>query len=209
MAEHIETKIIGLTGSIGMGKTTVASMFAEAGIPVQDADAVVHELLGTGGDAVAPLSKLFPTAINNDGNGDYINRKIMGDIVFHDSAKLKQLESILYPMIHQKRDDFIAQNRAKNMPAVVLDIPLLFENNLEKQCDMVCVVMADQQVRDARVLQRPNMTVEKLANIVAKQMDDAIKIAKADCVIRTDCDLETTRNQVLNIIGEFKVDSHA
>lgn len=195
------TKIIGLTGSIGMGKTTVAGMFRDAGIPVQDADAAVHALLSVGGEAVEPLSQIFPTAIDNDGQGDYINRKIMGDMVFHDLDKLKKLESILYPLVHQKRDVFIEENRAKNAPAVVLDIPLLFENNIEKQCDIVCVVMADPSVRDARVLARPHMTQEKLANIVAKQMDDAIKLKKADKIIRTDCPMEDTRGQVLDIIA--------
>ena len=198
------TKIIGLTGSIGMGKTTVSQMFADAGIPVQDADAVVHDLLFVGGDGVEPLSTVFPTAFKNRGDGDYIDRKIMGDIVFHDYDKLKQLESILYPLVHQKRDIFINHHRAQNAPAVVLDIPLLFENNIEKQCDIVCVVMADKAVRDARVLARPNMTPEKLSNIVAKQMDDAIKMAKADFIIRTDCDLSDTRKQVLDIIATIK-----
>ena len=202
------TKIIGLTGSIGMGKTTVAKMFTDANIPVQNADAVVHDLLSIGGDGVEPLSSVFPTAIKNDGGGDYIDRKIMGDIVFHDYDKLKQLESILYPLVHQKRDDFMQHHRAQNAPAVVLDIPLLFENNIEKQCDMVCVVIADKQVRDARVLSRPHMTAEKLANIVAKQMDDAIKIAKADFIIRTDCDIADTRQQVLDIINTINKPIH-
>ena len=197
-------KIIGLTGSIGMGKTTVAEMFANAGIPTQNADGVVHDLLTVGGDAVEPISTIFPTALGTDNNGErYIDRKIMGDMVFHDGEKLKQLESILYPLVHQKRDIFISENRAKNTPAVLLDIPLLFENNIDKQCDVVCVVMAEHSVRDARVLKRPHMTQEKLTNIVAKQMDDAIKIAKADYIIRTDCDLSETKQQVVDIIANL------
>ena len=203
------TKIIGLTGSIGMGKTTVAKMFAHAGIPVQNADAVVHDLLSAGGDGVEPLSAIFPTAFKKGGDGHYIDRKIIGDIVFHDFEKLKQLESILYPLVHQKRDVFIAENGTKNIPAVVLDVPLLFENNIEKQCDIVCVVMAEKSVRDARVLSRPNMTPEKLANIVAKQMDDDIKMAKADFIIRTDCDLASTQAQVLDIIRNLQQDKNS
>ena len=192
------TIIIGLTGSIGMGKTTVSKMFLDLGIPVQDADAVVHDLLTVHGDAVIPVSKLFPNSVKNDGYGDYIDRKIIGNSVFDDDHKLKQLEAILHPLVQKKRDSFIMEH--KNAPAVVLDIPLLFENGIETMCDFVCVVIADTTVRDSRVLKRSNMTPEKLSNIIAKQMDDDIKLVKSDYVIRTDCDLDETQQQVQTII---------
>lgn len=197
--------IIGLTGSIGMGKSTVSRMFRTHGIPVQDADAVVHDLLMSGGAGVAPVAKVFPDALMKDPknlNFGTIDRPTLGKLVFADSEKLAQLETILHPLIEQQRHDFINHQHQKGVEMVVLDIPLLLEKKIP--CDFVCVCYADPAVRDKRVLQRPHMTPEKLAAIVAKQMPDNEKKERAHKIIRTDCSLKETEQSVIEIINKFR-----
>lgn len=197
--------IIGLTGSIGMGKSTVAGLFHKNGIPVQDADAQVHVLLSAGGDGVKPVSDNFPNCVVTDKqNPNYggIDRQKLGKMVFGNPEKLALLESIIHPLVEQKRHDFIAHHKQKGDTMVVLDIPLLLEKNIS--CDSVCVCYADPVVRDNRVLQRPTMTMEKLSAILAKQMDDKTKKSRADYVIKTDCSIDETEKQVIDIINKIK-----
>lgn len=186
------THVLGLTGSIGMGKTTVANLFKTNGIPVQDADAVVHELLAQNGAGVALVAQAFPDTLIKGA----IHRPTLGKMVFGNPEKLAQLETILHPLVAQQRDIFLAQNQTA--PLVVLDIPLLLEKDIV--CDSVCVCMADPKIRNERVLNRPNMTPEKLANIIKTQMPDDEKIDKANYIIRTDCPITETEKQVENLI---------
>ena len=175
-------KILGLTGSVGMGKTTAARMLRRLGVPVHDADAEVHHLLGPGGAGVAPVAKAFPDAKASKGA---INRTALGRIVFADPAALNRLERILHPLVRKAERQFLAKARRQRQALVVLDIPLLFETGGEKRCDAVIVVSAPKAIQHARVLARPGMTRAKLAGIEARQMPDAEKRRRADIVIDT------------------------
>ncbi|MBA3669949.1 MAG: dephospho-CoA kinase [Sphingomonas sp.] len=186
---------IALTGSIGMGKSTVADMFAKAGIPVFDADAEVRRMQGPGGSLVAAIGAAFPAALV-DGQ---LDRDRLAAIVLADPAKLAMLESIVHPAVALARDEFIGRNRAS--PALLFDIPLLFETGGERQFDKVVVVSAPAEVQRQRVLERPGMTEAKLASILARQRPDADKQARADFVIDTATDLSTTEDQVEDIIA--------
>lgn len=173
--------VIGLTGSIGMGKTTVAAMFRALGIPVHDSDAVVHRLLGRNGRAVAAVAREFP-AVVKDGT---VDRRALGSIVFVDKRALTRLESILHPMVREHQQRFLADARRRRKPLVVLDIPLLFETGGERRCDLVVVASAPPFVQSSRVLRRPGMTAEKYARILANQVPDARKRRLADFVVPT------------------------
>lgn len=186
---------IALTGSIGMGKSTVADMFARAGIPVFDADSEVRRMQGPGGSLVAAIGAAFPAALV-DGQ---LDRERLAAIVLTDPAKLAELESIVHPAVALAREEFIARNRAS--PALLFDIPLLFETGGERQFDKVIVVSAPAEVQRQRVLDRPGMTVAKLAAILARQLPDADKQARADFVIDTATHLSTTEDQVEDIIA--------
>ena len=186
---------IALTGSIGMGKSTVADMFAKAGIPVFDADAEVRRMQGPGGSLVAAIGAAFPAALV-DGQ---LDRDRLAAIVLADPAKLAMLESIVHPAVALARDEFIGRNRAS--PALLFDIPLLFETAGERQFDKVVVVSAPAEVQRQRVLERPGMTEAKLAWILARQLPDADKQARADFVIDTATHLSTTEDQVEDIIA--------
>jgi len=175
-------KILCLTGSVGMGKTTAARMLRRLGVPVHDADAEVHRLLGPGGAAVAPVARAFPDVRSSNGA---INRAALGRIVFADPAALKRLEKILHPLVRKAERQFLAKARRQRQPLVVLDIPLLFETGGEKRCDGVIVVSAPKAIQHARVLARLGMTREKLAGIEARQMPDAEKRRRADIVVDT------------------------
>lgn len=175
-------KILGLTGSVGMGKTTAARMLRRLGIPVHDADAEVHRLLGPGGAAVAPVARAFPDSRAANGA---INRAALGRTVFADPGALKRLEKILHPLVRKAERTFLARARRQRQALVVLDIPLLFETGGEKRCDGVIVVSAPKAIQHARVLARRGMTREKLAGIEARQMPDAEKRRRADIVIDT------------------------
>ncbi|HEX3066208.1 MAG TPA: dephospho-CoA kinase [Dongiaceae bacterium] len=174
-------KILCLTGSVGMGKTTAARMLRRMGIPVHDADAEVHRLLGRGGAAVKAVEAAFPGVKL----GKAIDRAALGKIVFADPAALKRLEAILHPLVRQAERRFLAQARREHRKLVVLDIPLLYETKGEGRCDGVIVVSAPRPIQLARVLGRPGMTKERLAAIEARQMPDRQKRRRADIVIET------------------------
>src|SRR5690349_12979065 len=172
---------IGLTGSIGMGKSTAATMLWQMGIPVHDADQVVHELTRPGGKALPAIRAAFPDLVNEAG----LNRPELSRRAFKDPAVLLTLERILHPLVRAEEQEFLARERARRSRLVVLDIPLLFETGGEKRCDAVLVVSAPRAVQLERVLARPGMTPAKLAGIEARQMPDAEKRKRADIVIPT------------------------
>lgn len=174
-------KILGLTGSIGMGKSTAARMFRRLGIPLHDADAAVHRLLGKGGAAVAAVGHSFPGVVKDGA----VDRQALGAQVFGDAAGLKLLESILHPLVHAEKRRFLRACRARRAKLVVLDIPLLYETGGEKTCDAVLVVTAPQFLQDQRVLSRPNMDRDRLTQIRRQQMPDAEKRRRADFVVQT------------------------
>jgi dephospho-CoA kinase len=173
--------ILGLTGSIGMGKSTAAALLRRLGIPVHDADAAVHRLQARGGAAVPAIAAAFPGTVKEG----KVDRQALGRIVFADKAALKKLEAILHPLVRREEQKFLAQARAHRRPLVALDIPLLFETHGEQRCDHVMVVSAPRRVQLARVMRRPGMTRERLAGIEARQLPDLLKRARADTVIET------------------------
>ncbi len=171
--------IIGLTGSIGMGKSTVAGMFRKLGVPVFDADAEVRRVQGPGGRALAAIEAAFPGSTHAGG----LNREKLGAAVFGDREALRRLEMILHPLVADAQSGFLGANRRKAV--VVLDVPLLFEKGGWQRCDLSVVVSAPFRVQRARVLARPGMTPEKFASIIKAQMPDAEKRRRADVVIET------------------------
>lgn len=173
--------ILGLTGSIGMGKSTAAAVLRRLGLPVHDADATVHELLARGGAAVAPIGAAFPEAVRDGA----VDRQRLGARVFEDPAALARLEAIVHPLVRRRALDFLKTQARRRRPLVVLDIPLLFETGGEALCDAVVVVTAPLRVQAARVLSRPGMTRAKFAAIRAQQMSDAEKRRRADFVVKT------------------------
>jgi dephospho-CoA kinase len=186
--------IIGLTGSIGMGKSAVAAMFADCGVPVFDADAEVHRLQGVGGRLVAPIESAFPGATA----GGAVDRPRLGAMVFGDDAAIKRLEAIVHPAVAAARAAFLAKHGAA---LVVFDVPLLFETGGDANVDKTVVVSAPADVQRARVLSRPGMTVAKFEAILARQTPDAEKRARADFVIATDTSFDQTRAQVRAVIA--------
>lgn len=202
--------IIGLTGSIGMGKSTVARMMEDMGIPFHDADAAVHRALGPRGRGVEAISQLFPDVIEPGTAGaPFVNRQKLGQIVFNDDQKMKQLEDILHPIARTSSDEFLDKCRADGMEFAVLDIPLLFETGGEKRVDVTFCVSADPDVQKARVMARPHMTEEKFHQILARQMPDREKRRRADYVIHTDVDLEQTREQLISILDTLRRQKNA
>ena len=189
------TVTLGLTGSIGMGKSTVAAMFADEGVPVFDADAAVHALQGPGGRIVAAIAARFPGTVGARG----VDRAALGEAVFGDAAALKALEAIVHPAVREEREAFLAVNSAA--PLVVLDIPLLFEAGGWDGIDRVAVVSAPASVQRARVMDRPGMTDARFAAILARQTPDAEKRARADFVIPTGGSLDATRAAVRDVIA--------
>ena len=186
---------LGLTGSIGMGKSTTAQMFRDLGHPVWDADQAVHRLYAPGGLAVAPVAAAFPAALSQDG----IDRGALKTALAADPAALARLEGIVHPLVARDRQDFLA--RHVGAPLVVLDIPLLFESAHPPDLDGVAVVSTDPATQAARVLARPGMTRHTLAMILARQMPDADKRARADWIIPTDS-LDGARAAVARIVNE-------
>lgn len=199
--------VIGITGSIGMGKSTVSKMFEDLGIPVNNADADVHVAMGPNGPAVDAVGKLVPAALAQDENGQaYIDRKILAAHVFadpHDLSMLDKLEAILHPIVGQLREDFVAAKSKDGHKIVICDIPLLFENGLEKEMDLTLCVSAPAEVQKQRVLARPHMTQEKLDSVLSRQMSDAEKCKKADIVLDTSLSLEDTRKQVKTLVQDI------
>jgi dephospho-CoA kinase len=186
--------VIGLTGSIGMGKTAMANLFREAGIKVHDADASVHQLYQ--GAAVAAISRAFPEAIR----GGIVNRQLLAEQVIGKPQALQCLESIVHPLVAAARNEFVRQARIEGRHMVVVDVPLLFETKGDRTVDMVLVVSAAEAIQRARVLARPGMTEKKLASVLARQMPDAEKRRRAHFIIRTDGDFATTRRQLQDLL---------
>jgi dephospho-CoA kinase len=187
--------VLGLTGSIGMGKSTVAKMFADEGVPVFDADAAVHRLQGPEGALVDEIEAHFPGTTGPDG----VNRGALADRVLGEPQSLRRLEALVHPAVARERAAFLAANRSA--PLVVLDIPLLFEAGGAGQVDRIAVVSAPPEVQRERVLARPGMTVEKFERILARQLPDSEKRARADFVIPTGESLEETRRAVRRILA--------
>ena len=195
-------KIIGLTGSIATGKSTIVRWINELGIATHDSDCAVHELLGPDGGAVKDVLAEFGSHFGTIADG--INRRSLGDEVFSEPQKLLSLESIVHPMVRQHRDAFIAEQRKANADAILLDVPLLFETGGEVLCDYVIVVYASAKTIAKRALARPGMTQDKLALILASQMPSDDKKARADLTLDSDLPRDQTRNQLidwLSVIG--------
>jgi dephospho-CoA kinase len=191
-------KILGLTGSIGMGKSTVAQMLRDLDVPVFDADAAVHELQGPNGALVPLIEAAFPGTTDASG----VVRPLLGAVVFQDKDKLVTLERIVHPAVAAMRGDFLRDNA--EAPLVVFDIPLLYEKGSEKGLDAVAVVSAPAGEQRRRVLARPGMTAEKFEQILALQVPDAQKRARADYVIDTGTTLDATREQVAGIVQALR-----
>ncbi|HEX8063155.1 MAG TPA: dephospho-CoA kinase [Allosphingosinicella sp.] len=187
--------VLGLTGSIGMGKSTVAKMFADEGVPVFDADAAVHRLQGPEGALVAEIEAHFPGTTGPEG----VHRGALAERVLGEPEALRRLEALVHPAVARERQAFLAANAAK--PLVLLDIPLLLEAGGARQVDRIAVVSAPLEVQRERVLARPGMTVEKFERILARQLPDSEKCARADFVIPTGGSLDETRRAVRRILA--------
>ena len=192
--------IIGLTGSIGMGKSTTAKMFREAGIPVYDADAAVADLYEAGGAAVAPLEAAFP-GVTKDGA---VDREALRQRVLGDDEAMSRLNAIVHPLVGADRVRFFKDAEAAGVDMVVLDIPLLYETGGDANMDAVVVVSAPPEQQRERVLARPGMTAERLDAILSRQMHDAEKRARAHFVVDTSRGLEPAREQVAEIIAVMR-----
>lgn len=176
-------RILGLTGSIGMGKSTTAALFRRLRVPVHDSDAVSRALTAPGGLAVPRIAAAFPGIVSEGASGEVIDRRRLAALVFSDAAALKRLEAILHPLVARSRERFLARHARARL--VVLDIPLLYEIGAEAICDAVLVVTAPASVQRQRALRRPGMTEEKLAQILARQVPDREKRRRADFVVQT------------------------
>ncbi len=189
--------IAGLTGSIGMGKSTTAAMFIERGVPVHDADAVVHALYE--GEAADKIEAEFPGTVTNG----RVDRSMLAKHVVGKPEAMKKLESIVHPLVAAKRDEFLAAHRKNEEPLVILDIPLLFETGGDSLVDWIIVVTASAETQRKRVLSRPDMNPEKFEAILARQVPDSEKRKRADFLIDTDQGMEAARQQVQHIIAEL------
>jgi dephospho-CoA kinase len=188
--------VLGLTGSIGMGKSTTAKLFAEAGVPVYDADAIVHQLYE--GEAVPAIEAAFPGTTSNG----KVDRAKLSARVVHDPAALKQLEEIVHPMLGASRQKFFADAEAAGAPVVVVDVPLLFETGGEKRVDAVVVVTTSPELQRERVLARGAMDDEKLNSILARQIPDEEKRRRADFVVDTSHGLDPVRARIRDILSQ-------
>ena len=188
--------VLGLTGSIGMGKSTTAALFAEAGVPVYDADAAVHRLYE--GEAVDAIEAAFP------GTTDHgkVDRTRLSARVVHDPAAMKKLEQIVHPMLGASRQKFLQDAEQSGAPVAVVDVPLLFETEGEKRVDAVVVVTTSPEIQRMRILARPNMSAEKLAAILARQMPDTEKRRRAHFVVDTSHGLDPVRARIRDILTE-------
>lgn len=195
-------RILGLTGSIGMGKSTAAAMLRALGVPVHDADAAVHRLLGKGGKAVAAIGAAFPGVVQDGA----VDRKALGARVFDRPAELKRLEAILHPLVREEERNFLQRSRQARHDLVVLDIPLLFETRGEKRCDAIVVVTAPQFLQTQRVLKRPNMNPTRFRQILGQQMPDTEKRRRADWVVDTGLGRRPTLAALARIIQKMKTD---
>jgi dephospho-CoA kinase len=190
--------VLGLTGSIGMGKSTTSAMFAEAGVPVWDADAAVHRLYGPGGAAVGPIAKAFPAAVRDN----QVARAALRDEIANDPKALERLNAIVHPLVAADRQAFLDAQSAQGTPIVLLDVPLLLETGTDALCDHIIVVSTDPDTQRARVMARPGMTDEMFATLLSRQMPDAEKRARADVIIETDT-LDHAREQVQTLLNRL------
>ena len=188
--------VLGLTGSIGMGKSTAAEIMRRLNVPVSDADAIVHELIGPGGQAVSAIEKRFPGSTKDAS----VDRTALGTRVFNDPDALTALEGILHPLVEAARDRFLEQSRRYRRRVVALDIPLLFEIEADKYCDATIVVSAPEFVQELRVLKRPGMTKEKFKNIKKQQMSDLEKRRRATFIVPTGSGRRTTFQALTRIV---------
>jgi dephospho-CoA kinase len=186
--------VLGLTGSIGTGKSTTAAMFQDLGVPVHDADATVHDLYHT--EAVAPVAERFPEALN----GGVIDRKALSAVLAQAPERFRELEAIIHPLVQAREKAFLDAERHRRSPLVLLDIPLLYETGGDNRVDKVVVVTCDPETQRQRVLARPGMTAEKFELILSRQMPDAEKRRRADFLIDTGQGLEAARKQVEEVI---------
>lgn len=194
--------VIGLTGSIGMGKSTTAQMFRDAGCPVFDADAAVHSLYAKGGEAVPLIRSVFPDAVLDGA----VDRKILGGYMRSDPLNLQVLESFIHPMVGEKRAAFFKQSRDDGADIVVLDVPLLFETGGHKLVHKVVVVTAPYEVQRERVLARPGMTEAMFETLLSRQTPDKEKRNQADFLIFTHTGLEAAREQVQDVLNTIRED---
>ena len=188
--------ILGLTGSIAMGKTTAARVFRRLGVPVYDADAAVHRALGPGGEAVARIAKAFPGVVTDGA----VDRQALGAIVFKNKAALNELEGIVHPIVRRAQDKFLRWHSARRVRLVVLDIPLLLESGGHRRVDAVVVVSAPQFIQAQRVLARPGMTRARLKGILERQMPDREKRRRADFVVTTGLGKRVSLRKLIRIV---------
>lgn len=189
--------VLGLTGSIGMGKSTTAAMFAEAGALTWNADEAVHRLYARGGEAVAPIGEAFPGVVVDGA----VDRTRLAEALGRDDEAFRRLEAIVHPLVLKGRLEDLMESEARGVKLAVLDIPLLFETGGEAAVDAVVVVTADPEVQAQRVLARPGMTRERFEAILARQVPDAEKRRRADFIVDTGRGLEAARDQVVEIVG--------
>jgi dephospho-CoA kinase len=187
--------VLGLTGSLGMGKSTTAGFFAELGVPVHDADAAVHRFYK--GEAAPLIEAAFPGTTR----GGEVDREKLAQRVLNDAAAIKKLEGIVHPLVRAAEERFLAEAKKNNAKVAVLDIPLLFETEGDRRCDAVVVVSAPEDVQRARMLERPGMTAPKFTAILARQMSDAEKRRRADFVVDTSKGFDAAREQVREILA--------
>lgn len=187
-------KLIGLTGSIGMGKTTIANMFAQHGVPVLDSDQIVHKLYQN--EAVGPIAKQFPKAVEKG----KVDRQKLSKLVIGQSTAFANLEAIIHPLVRKKQDEFIENQYKLGMDMAMLDIPLLFETNQQDRFDVIITVTCNPNLQRKRVLARPNMTVEKFEQILSKQMPDDEKQAKSDHIVDTSGTMAESQSQVVALL---------
>ncbi len=192
--------ILGLTGSIAMGKSTAAAMFRRLGVPVYDADAAVHRLLARGGAAVGAVDRAFPGVVADGA----VDRPKLGVRVFGDATALRRLEGILHPLVAEERRRFLRAAARQGRAVVVLDIPLLFETAGERWCDVVCVVSAPRFLQVARLLRRPNMDRARIAAVACRQMPDAQKRRRADFVVPSGLGRAVTFAALRRIVAELR-----
>ncbi|GBQ97519.1 dephospho-CoA kinase [Acetobacter nitrogenifigens DSM 23921 = NBRC 105050] len=200
-------KIIGLTGGMGMGKTTVAGMFRRAGFPVFDSDQEVHRLQGPGGRAVGAIARLVPDALRPGapgGKGDSIDRSALRRAVIGDGSLIAKLEAILHPMVFASRKKFLAACRRARFPWVVVDVPLLFETGADRACDVTVVVSAPRTTQIRRIARRRGMSLADAERLIARQMPDREKRRRADRVIRSGLSKTDTALQVRRLVRELR-----
>jgi len=188
--------ILGLTGSIGMGKSAAADNFRRLGVPVHDADKAIHELLAKNGEAAPRIKDLFPDAVKKG----ILDRELIAKKVFGDAQALARIEEILHPMVRRREQTFLGRAARRGRPLVVLDIPLLFETGGEVRCDAVVTVSAPKFIQQQRVLKRQGMTRERFESILERQMPDAEKRRRADFVVLTGLGRDFSLRQILNLV---------